>query len=96
MQPYKDASKDQYLLNNQQKQVEKDRILEAQELIHNGQNSQAISVITEILKNNSKCITAYEMMSHIFRSDNDIHRALLFELAGTIIEGNLIKLVQMF
>ena len=36
------------------------------------------------------------MMGQIFRSYNDIHRAMLFELAGVIIEGNLIKMVQMF
>ena len=96
VEPYKEASKEQYMLNNQQKQVEKDRILEAQELIQKGKNSKAINVISEILKNNSKCITAYEMMSQIFRNDHDIHRAMLFELAGVIIEGNLIKLVQTF
>lgn len=36
VEPYKDASKEQYMLNNQQKQMEKDRILEAQELIQSG------------------------------------------------------------
>ena len=29
VEPYKEASKEQYMLNNQQKQMEKDHILEA-------------------------------------------------------------------